>query len=81
LAEAGFVAKRAIAYGNEGFVFKTLGVKVLAQFAHHLCEGRRKIMRLFGLEVSGFLFGGRGFIFTRLRTGVTFRKTDRPAAR
>src|SRR6266436_2226666 len=37
LAECRFVAEGAIAYGNEGLALKTLGVKVLAQFAHGTC--------------------------------------------
>jgi hypothetical protein len=79
LAEGGFVAEGAVAYGNEGLALKTLGVKVLAQFAQHIHKRRREIMRLFGLAVSRLLFGGR--FFAGLANWGDFFKTDGQAAR
>ena len=79
LAEGSFVAERAIADGNEALVCKTLGVKILAQFAQHVHKGRREIMSLFCLAVSGLLFSGR--IFAWLAHWGNFCKTDRQAAR
>jgi hypothetical protein len=78
LAECGFVAEGAIAHGNEGLTLKTLGVKVLAQFAQHIHKGRREIMRLFGLAVSGLLFSGR--VFARLAHWGDFFKANGQAA-
>jgi hypothetical protein len=79
LAECRFVAEGAIAYGNEGLALKTLGVKVLAQFAQHIHKGRREIMRLLGLAVSGLLFSGR--VFARLAHWGDFFKANGQAAR